>query len=620
MSHFGTDLKRTSHTPSEWLKAGAQVGELVNRWSNRGDLVAYIGPEAGRGQAAALFDPAVAEVEVNTKAAFGESKPSDIEDLNERSTQFEYPKAAGAIFHEAMHAKFTTWDLYAAAKELEDNENAALHILEESRIEKYGIKAMPENRPLLRSCVMDIVLGDMTDERVASLSMTRQAAHTAALTLARIDAGVLEHEDVEKSTKLVTETLGEDLLGKLRAIWLEFQSISDPTRGIERMYNLARRWAKLVEDAADAKGEPKPQKGQPGSGGEGGEGGQGGLSEAEKEMIKEMMKALGGEAEGTAIAAGEEVMDQQTTERWEEQAKARGKDAKEKKDHQDTADQIFGNDRSGPLSGYSRSHLVETRAPTSEERVAAVRIGRALNKARYRDRVKSVQSNIAPPGRLRSRAMVQGMAQKSKGMHTQAEPWRRVQHKRVDDPNLTIGVMVDISGSMGHAMQPMAATAWILSEAVHRIQGKAAMVYFGDSVFPTLKPGQRLDKVNVYSASDGSEDFNTGFKALDGKLNLLNSTGARLLVVVSDGQYGGAGQADHTVKWLKRCARAGVAVLWIGYGRTGNVWGSGRGAAHYCAVTEAVLIEPDGRNTASDADKIGKAAADALTRAGQKRG
>ena len=84
-------------------------------------------------------------------------------------------------------------------------------------------------------------------------------------------------------------------------------------------------------------------------------------------------------------------------------------------------------------------------------------------------------------------------------------------------------------------MQPMASVAWILSEATRRVQGRAAMVYYGNNVFPTLKPGQHLDRVKVYSAPDMTEKFDKAFKALNGGLNLLNGSGALLLVVVSDG-------------------------------------------------------------------------------------
>ena len=77
---------------------------------------------------------------------------------------------------------------------------------------------------------------------------------------------------------------------------------------------------------------------------------------------------------------------------------------------------------------------------------------------------------MTPPGGLRSRALVQGAALKSKGLLTQTEPWRRTQRKHTDNPQLKVGVMVDISGSMGMAMEPMAVTAWVLSEATKRVQ------------------------------------------------------------------------------------------------------------------------------------------------------
>jgi hypothetical protein len=159
---------------------------------------------------------------------------------------------------------------------------------------------------------------------------------------------------------------------------------------------------------------------------------------------------------------------------------------------------------------------------------------------------------------------VQGVALKSKGIMTKSEPWRQTKRKHVDDPTLNIGVMVDISGSMGGAMEPMASLAWVLSEATRRVQGRSAMVYFGNDVFPTLKPGQHLDRVRVFTAPDMTEKFDRAFKALDGGLNLLNGSGARLLVVVSDGEY-----TDHEKsavrKWVAACEQNGVAIVWLSF-------------------------------------------------------
>ena len=48
------------------------------------------------------------EIEVNVDVAFGkEITPLEIGDISNRSTQYEFPKATGAIIHEAFHARFS---------------------------------------------------------------------------------------------------------------------------------------------------------------------------------------------------------------------------------------------------------------------------------------------------------------------------------------------------------------------------------------------------------------------------------------------------------------------------------------------------------------------------------
>jgi hypothetical protein len=101
-----------------------------------------------------------------------------------------------------------------------------------------------------------------------------------------------------------------------------------------------------------------------------------------------------------------------------------------------------------------------------------------------------------------------------------------------------------------------------MSEAVRRVQGKCAMVYCGQDVFPTLKPGQRLTEVKTYTASDSTEEFDKAFKAIDGAMNLTRADGAKLLVVVSDGHYR-PDQKAHAKKLLREADKAGVAILWL---------------------------------------------------------
>jgi hypothetical protein len=200
---------------------------------------------------------------------------------------------------------------------------------------------------------------------------------------------------------------------------------------------------------------------------------------------------------------------------------------------------------------------------------------------------------------------------KAKGIRQQVEAWSRTQRKQTDDPTLNVGVMVDISASMKRAMEPMAITAWVMSEAVHRVQGKCAMVYYGNDAFATLKPGQRLNDVKVYSAKDGTEKFDKAFKALDGSMNLLHGDGARLLVIVSDGYYKGE-EKVFAKKWLKECKRNGVAVLWL-------TFDDGRHVTPHIAGTDAQLVSIVDGNPVTASAIIGKAAASALEKVGSRR-
>jgi Mg-chelatase subunit ChlD len=73
-----------------------------------------------------------------------------------------------------------------------------------------------------------------------------------------------------------------------------------------------------------------------------------------------------------------------------------------------------------------------------------------LEKAKYRDRDVTEAVRSEPPGgRLRARAMVQGAAMRERGIMQQPEPWERKVRKQTDEPTLNVGVLVDISGSMG---------------------------------------------------------------------------------------------------------------------------------------------------------------------------
>jgi hypothetical protein len=649
--HHSGDEFKASKTPKGWLPVGKMVADLTNEWADRKDIVGYVGPGAG-GPAPACFDPRSAEVEVNIEVAFGKGQQPSWIDLTTREGRYEYPRAVGAIIHEAFHAAYTGFDLAQIQKDLNSEETNAFMLLEEGRIEAVGVRYKPKSRPFLKACAMDIVIGDM-DEILqnAADGSTSAMAQLVALIYGRVDSGVLDILDVREVTDLLDEFFGLDKITKMRGIMDKFQRHVRHTSA-EPLYPLAKEWVALVRETREEKGEPQPEQiaaamaaamsgGSGGSGssgedgespdGEGSEGSEGesgdagsagagsGQNDAEmdaearaaaKEVMDKMHKALSGAADGNAISANNDLADAEKAERAAEEVQGKMRDARERSEADAAAGHVFGGKDSGGGYGRTSSRLVETRQPKPEERVAAVKISRELERAKYHDRVETEVRSVLPPGRLRPRALIQGKAQRERGMLTQAEPWQRTVRKHAEDPNLTVGVIVDISGSMGSAMEPMATTAWVMSEAVRQIQGTCAMIYYGNSCFPTLSPGQHLEKVNVWSAEDGTEAFNTAFMAVDGALNLLHGTGARLLFVCSDGAYTGNEQRA-AEKWVKRCSEQGVAVVWLPYDRGDYAYRIQKGSG------VQYTIIPGTKSVTEAAQIIGRACADELTRAGK---
>ena len=575
-------------TPSDWLGVGYEITQLVNAWSDRTDLVALLGTEAGQG-APACFLPALAEVEVNTKIAFGEiTTPSMIDDLTKRKNQYEFAKAVGAIRHEAYHAKFSAWDIPLAGKTLKQDEFEALMLLEEGRIEAWGINTHPDAKVFLRASAMGLII-DEAKEVFSEQSTVRSAGSLVGLCHARIIAGSLDELEAFDLVDKVNGILGSDLVMKMKEIIYQFQDHATHT-DISACYPLAIEWARLVREKAEEAGE-QPTKEQ---------------QEAFGEMMKELLSEM---SENISISNSNELQDQKSSEDMKESATAKSNTSKEQKKNEEIARQVFSQS-SGPGESATRSKLVEKRSPNGQERNSAVKIAKALERAKYRERGAIEVGSIVPPGKLNMRKIIQAKALESRGVFTQPNAFSKKVRKHTDEPELSVGVMVDISGSMSSAMNPMASTAWIMSEAVRRVQGRCAMVYYGSDVFPTLKAGQRLKEVNVYSAPDGTEKFDRAFRALDGALNLLNGEGARLLVVVSDGHYIDS-EMESAKAWVARCSKNGVAVLWLPIGDNGAT------ARHICAGANAQVVE-NITDPSVSAQIIGKNAEKVLSTAGQR--
>lgn len=580
MSHFTAEKTRAEATPREWLRCGAEIGDLVNTWSSREDVVAFVGPGAG-GDVAACFKPTIAEMEINVDVAFAPGiDPKHIDDLNERDVQFDWPKATGAILHEAGHAKHSRWSF----ETLYDHSNPLVPklavLFEESRVEYRMLQVFPDNRAFLRSVVLEIVLKDLDPAEIMAGGMFG-LSHLMLLTLARVDGGSVEASDVELVREKAVEILGEELLARLRVIWLEGLSHGDDT-DVRPLMRLAERWLELMPEIEDEQ-EEATQK----------------LADA----LGAIIEALGGMVEDAELAGETEAAEQHGREVAAAEVAAATAVAREEKEHEDTREELYAKRSMAGNWGATKSRLRVERDPTDDERRAAAKLGTLLERAKYHDRIVTETHSATPPGRMRMQAVMQGGIERQRGAVPTVMPFKSKRRRHAIDPNLEIGVIVDISGSMRAAMTAMGITAWLLSEAARRIDARCSMIYCGQAIFPVLKPGQHLDKVRIYSAPDATEEFDLAFRATDGALNLLHGSGARLLVVVSDFCYR-AGMDGKAMQWIQRCSQAGVAVLILPY--------DDGGYAHPYSKVPGVTVLEGELNPIDAVQTIGMAAVNAL--------
>jgi hypothetical protein len=601
---------RTSTTNPEWLKVCSQIGRLVNDWAWRSDLAVYGGEDTAEGRAVAAFYGDIAEIELNLGKAFGESMPAEfVGDFTEKSVQREYPMVSGILFHEALHARHTAWDTSYLSKQLAPIEGQAFMLLEESRIEAKGMRERPENRQFLRASALEMALEDVNEMTLEVMgSDVWQTAHLAGLAIARVDSGVLEVADIQEIYKSVVSILGKELFEELRKVWIEFQSLGVPQ--VERAIELAKEWVELLRQA-DPEGEPEAGGvgdpfGEPDeSEGEGEGEGKGEKSEAMKALAKQLSES----SEEAQENASEAIEQEQTLEKFGEESKSRQSEAQKNNQRKAQAKEIFHKAHNQEAGNGSGSRVSERRQPSGAERASAVQIAKALEKAKYRERSVHVRKSQIPQGKLIARNLIQNRAMESMGKRGELPEWKSKTRKHTDDPTLRLGVMVDISGSMGMAMEAMGQTAWILSEAGRRIQAETAMIYYGSGIFPTLKRGQRLGEVTIYTAPDGTEKFGEAFEALDGELGLTFGDGVKILVVVSDGNYTPS-QTERAKNILTECRQAGVAVLWI----------TPKGCYSYGAKDilqeSAWGVHLDEMPTDEIARLVGKSASEALGRVG----
>ena len=214
----------------------------------------------------------------------------------------------------------------------------------------------------------------------------------------------------------------------------------------------------------------------------------------------------------------------------------------------------------GKPSDISRGKEIE---PSNSDFAAASQLAKVLENLNIYDRGKFTKDQITPPGRMKSRAAVQQAAERTLKLAPNAKPWARTMRTVDMNPPLTVGIMTDVSGSMGWAEQLSAKLAWIVQHAVSTINGRVASLAFGEGATVVLRPGEKLHHAQVVSANNGGEEFDMGAGTMDVMLNLVHGTGTRMLFVITDGYFVFENMMEKAAAWIDLLTSKGVHIVWI---------------------------------------------------------
>ncbi|RFU85188.1 VWA domain-containing protein [Streptomyces triticagri] len=523
-----------THT-REWLRIAAALAERLPELAGRDDVIVTCKPGTRSGAPAAFF-PVTAELEIDA-ALFAPHNPRTINPARYGDEQ-RYPVAWGAFIHEAAHAAHSKW---RTPTHLRGTALAqAAEVLEESRVERAHVARRPDDLRYLRACASTLVLAELNCQTPAD---RWQAAYAAGLILGRRDAGILKPDETEPLEKAVAKILGEDLLQTLADIWNAAHHTAD--HDDEGMLAHGRAWCEAL--GADQAKPPPRLKGDDG----------GNLAEAIGKAMTNVDEHEAAEAAIDAIRT--------------EQQRAKADKAARERQAGATADKVFK--RGGTYAPRPRPDgkpplrpVTRTRPPTPGERAAAGKLARALRAAAYRERIVTVTTSAAPPGRLNMRGALARDAQRAAGAIPTAQPWVHTQRRQAPSPPLRVGIAVDVSSSMRAATAPMASAAWIFARAVALTdpESAAATVAYDRGLTAITAPGRNPDRVTEFAARGGGHCLAEAIDALTAGLDLTKPGRGRLLVVASDGIYSPA-DAVRAADRIRHLTNDGCAVLWLAF-------------------------------------------------------
>ena len=597
IAHKGVTLDRPE-VHEDWLAATATANTYTAK-AVRG-MEAFkvrIGPGLAPESGTAQWNPLSREIEIAAQVMLPGVRPEAVDFMDELFRE-RYPLAVGALVHETSHALFSQTTPYqmdvlqdsliASGHMDKDAKLTRVHVdvlvaLEEHTCEWKMWRRQPGLQRYLPAIVFDLLGRDFKigDDAYGAGGMV-------ALLLARADAGTLGARTVKPFRDEIAKILTEDQITTLLGLAEEYRNLDqmladhypahEQAASIAAMRSIAVRWLETlgidpeatpeaggITIMIDLDGEESDESGD-GDGEEDGDGGSGSASDGSEDGEEDgdgsqaAKDGKGGEegrdkARKFSVSMRDMVAEAKHIE-WirhvgkvgdvkaKRELERRAIEAERKRVGAKAAGKAF------PSHGYTETERMGASSvtwldPTAKERAAATLLAKELERIVATEPVITETKMNRPGKRVLGRGIVQRKAQAMQGRVPTADYWKGRHRAMPDVPPITIGVMMDISGSMRAAAHPLASTSFVIANAVERLGGKFAVVAFGSGATGLVAPGQRLQHKPFISPHDGTEAFREGFNALDAKLDLVNGEGAKILVMLSDGVFVSSRDAEY---------------------------------------------------------------------------
>jgi hypothetical protein len=403
---------------------------------------------------------------------------------------------------------------------------AAAALLEELRVEARVVAAHPEHAQWMRTAASVTTLGTLD---LSSFNASFRTITAATLTLGRIHAGTLLAPDVADLVGLFRAALGDEVVDGLEGIFSEVVQIADGD--VNALTSAASRLLGLVGRLGGAGVRVAVEQ----------------VDGASSTVQSAEESERAGRSPSRAIAEAQRAPADDELSGIDSTRGDRSSDAK--------------------ASGSDLDDQVEvgSRAPTEAELIERNRMIRIFREARFRDREMVQSLRSVPPGRLRVAGLVQLDAALANGaLSSSANVFERRRHRVVDEPIISVGLVVDTSGSMSGKERVLGGALYTVASAVESAGGTVAIAGFGEALAPLSSPGVPLGGVPVFEARGGTEHLVEAIEFVARVASLEVPRHVRQLYILSDGAWTDAVAVD-TI--LSRLESAGCSVLVIDIGR-----------------------------------------------------